>query len=79
MVTLILLFGLIVLMAVGALLIHLLNDQHEERIAAHHYSDPLPGVGRQHRKRHHATTSADRSGGSDRSDLSDRSDQSGSD
>ncbi|MGR4881480.1 hypothetical protein ACIPUC_19015 [Streptomyces sp. LARHCF249] len=26
----------------GMLLIHLLNAQHDARIAAHHFSDPLP-------------------------------------
>ena len=34
----------------GVLLIHLLNGQHSERIAAFHYSDALPGVGRRNRK-----------------------------
>jgi hypothetical protein len=36
---------------VGAILIHRLNLQHEERITAFHYSNALPGVGRRHRKR----------------------------
>ena len=34
----------------GVLLIHLLNGQHSERIAAFHYGDAMPGVGRRSRK-----------------------------
>ncbi|MFD7546849.1 hypothetical protein ACFV0R_21165 [Streptomyces sp. NPDC059578] len=37
-------FVVVVVLAIGIgmLLIHRLNGQHEERIAAHHFSDPLP-------------------------------------
>ncbi|MFD0394066.1 hypothetical protein ACFQ3Z_24050 [Streptomyces nogalater] len=51
---------LLVLIAVGAVLIHRLNAQHEERIADFHYSDALPGIGRRPRRRR-------RGGGHDRS------------
>ena len=34
----------------GVLLIHLLNGRHNERIAAFHYGDALPGAGRRSRK-----------------------------
>ncbi|MGI5397972.1 hypothetical protein ACQEVG_00585 [Streptomyces sp. CA-135486] len=37
---------IIAMIVVGVLLIHLLNDQHEERIAAFHYGDIMPGIGR---------------------------------
>ena len=42
---------LLVLIAVGVVLIHRLNGQHDERIAAFHYSDVLPGIGRRTRRR----------------------------
>lgn len=42
---------LLLLIAVGVVLIHRLNDQHDERIAAFHYSDVLPGIGRRPRRR----------------------------
>lgn len=35
---------------IGVLWIHLLNAQHDERIAAFHYGDTLPGIGRRSRK-----------------------------
>ncbi len=44
----------------GALLIHLLNGQHNERIAAFHYSDALPGVGRRSRKSRRPASPPDR-------------------
>ncbi|GAA0445515.1 hypothetical protein ACFQ2B_16190 [Streptomyces stramineus] len=41
---------LLALVALGALVIHALNGQHDERIAAFHYSRFLPGaLGRNHR------------------------------
>lgn len=49
--------GLIML---GVLLIHLLNGQHNERIAAFHYSDALPGVGRRSRKSRRPASPPDR-------------------
>ncbi|MFI6037026.1 hypothetical protein ACIBBD_23195 [Streptomyces sp. NPDC051315] len=39
-----------VLIAVGVVLIHRLNGQHNERIAAFPYSDALPGIGRRTRR-----------------------------
>ena len=50
---------LLVLIAVGVVLIHQLNGQHDERIAALHYSDVLPGIGR--RPRRHRRSAADAS------------------
>jgi hypothetical protein len=50
---------IIAMIMLGVLLIHLLNGQHNERIAAFHYSDALPGVGRRSRKNRQPT--ADRS------------------
>lgn len=41
---------LLVLIAVGGVLIHRLNAQHDERIADFHYSDALPGIGRRTRR-----------------------------
>lgn len=41
---------LLLLIAVGAVLIHQLNSQHNERIAAFPYSDVLPGIGRRPRR-----------------------------
>ena len=41
---------IIAMIMLGVLLIHLLNGQHNERIAAFRYSDALPGVGRRSRK-----------------------------
>ncbi|MDJ0382339.1 hypothetical protein [Streptomyces sp. G-G2] len=43
---------------IGMRLIHLLNAQHDARIAAHHFSDTLPGIGRWDRK-HHGPTRGD--------------------
>jgi hypothetical protein len=40
----------------GMFLIHRLNAQHDERIAAFRYSDVLPGIGRRNRKSPHATS-----------------------
>ncbi|MFF3943145.1 hypothetical protein [Streptomyces phaeofaciens] len=33
---------IVLAIGVGMRLIHLLNAQHDARIAAHHFSDPLP-------------------------------------
>ena len=41
---------IIAMIIIGVLLIHLLNGQHHERIAAFHYGDTLPGIGRRSRK-----------------------------
>jgi hypothetical protein len=41
---------IIAMIVIGGLLIHLLNDRHDERIAAFHYGDALPGIGRRSRK-----------------------------
>ncbi|KUH38292.1 MULTISPECIES: hypothetical protein [Streptomyces] len=41
---------IIILIGMGMLLLHRLTVRHEERIAAFHYSDTLPGIGR-HRGR----------------------------
>lgn len=49
---------LVVLIAVGVVLIHQLNGQHDERIAAFHYSDVLPGVGHRPRRRRRSTVDA---------------------
>ncbi|MGW1609225.1 hypothetical protein ACWCQZ_07425 [Streptomyces sp. NPDC002285] len=40
----------IAMIIIGVLWIHLLNGQHDERIAAFHYGDTLPGIGRRSRK-----------------------------
>ncbi|MFD5553161.1 hypothetical protein ACFWIA_04880 [Streptomyces sp. NPDC127068] len=40
--TVILVAVVVLAIGIGMLLIHRLNAQHEERIAAHHFSDPLP-------------------------------------
>jgi hypothetical protein len=40
----------LVLIAVGVVLFHRLNAQHDERIADFHYSDALPGTGRRTRR-----------------------------
>ncbi|MDQ0991997.1 hypothetical protein [Streptomyces sp. V3I7] len=42
---------LLVVIVVGVVLIHRLNVQHSERIAAFHYSNVLPGIGRRIRRR----------------------------
>lgn len=42
--------ALLLLIAVGVVLIHRLDGQHVERIAAFHYSDVLPGIGRRPRR-----------------------------
>ncbi|MEU2158807.1 hypothetical protein ABZ532_27990 [Streptomyces sp. NPDC019396] len=41
---------IIVMIGIGVLLIHLLNGQHDERIAAFRYGDAMPGIGRRSRK-----------------------------
>ncbi|MFE7778845.1 hypothetical protein ACFU5O_34215 [Streptomyces sp. NPDC057445] len=41
---------IIAMIIIGMLLIHLLNGQHDERIAAFHYGDAMPGIGRRNRK-----------------------------
>ncbi|WP_441349087.1 hypothetical protein [Streptomyces sp. NTH33] len=51
--------ALLLLIAVGVVLIHQLNAQHDERIAAFHYSDVLPGIGR--RPRRHRRSAVDAS------------------
>jgi hypothetical protein len=50
---------IIFLIIAGMFLIHRLNAQHDERIAAFRYSDALPGIGRRNRKRPHATAPED--------------------
>ncbi|WP_217561132.1 hypothetical protein [Streptomyces sp. GbtcB6] len=55
--TLIAVAVLLVAIAVGVVLIHRLNAQHGERIAAFHYSAALPGIGR--RLRRHRRRAAD--------------------
>jgi hypothetical protein len=42
--------AIIAMIIVGVLLIHRLNGLHDERIAAFHYSNVLPGIGRRDRK-----------------------------
>ncbi|MFD3563374.1 hypothetical protein ACFWVU_27455 [Streptomyces sp. NPDC058686] len=42
MATLVLIAAIILATVIGMRLIHLLNARHDARIAAHHYSDPLP-------------------------------------
>ncbi|MGW0698309.1 hypothetical protein ACWD0A_03015 [Streptomyces sp. NPDC002867] len=41
---------IIAMILIGVLLIHLLNGQHAERIAAFHYGEVVPGIGRRRRK-----------------------------
>ncbi|MEV0977793.1 hypothetical protein [Streptomyces sp. NPDC049915] len=50
--TIVLIAAFLIAIALGMRLIHLLNAQHDMRIASHHYSDALPGVGRRRRKHH---------------------------
>lgn len=42
--------AVIAMIITGVLLIHLLNGQNDERIAALHHSDAMPGIGRRSRK-----------------------------
>ncbi|MFF9222159.1 hypothetical protein [Streptomyces viridosporus] len=42
---------ILAMIAVGVIVIRRLSTQHDARIAAFHYSDALPGVGRRMRKR----------------------------
>jgi len=42
--------AIVAMIVVGVLLIHLLNGQHAERIAAFHYGRILPGIGQRGRK-----------------------------
>ncbi|MDT9691073.1 hypothetical protein Q5762_22525 [Streptomyces sp. P9(2023)] len=44
------------LIALGMRLIHRLNAQHDERIAAHHFSDPYPAIIRPPGHSHHPST-----------------------
>ncbi|PNG17615.1 hypothetical protein [Streptomyces cahuitamycinicus] len=64
----VLIAAFLIAIVLGARLIQLLNAQHAARIAAHHYSDALPGVGRRRRKRpgpaSRPTTEADHTGNS---------------
>lgn len=58
---------IIAMIVIGVLLIHLLNGQHDERIAAFHYGDAVPGIGRRGRKSRRPVEAAhreDREGGS---------------
>jgi hypothetical protein len=57
-VTVITVVGLLLLIAFGAVLIHLLNVQHSERIAGFVYGDALPGVGRRTRRNRRAEADA---------------------
>ncbi|MEU0392665.1 hypothetical protein ABZ208_07810 [Streptomyces sp. NPDC006208] len=41
---------IIAMIIIGMLWIHLLNGQHDERIAAYRYGDVMPGVRRRSRK-----------------------------
>lgn len=50
--------ALLVLITVGVALIHRLNAQHDVRIAAFHYSDVLPGIGRRTRRHRRPTVDA---------------------
>ena len=50
--TIVLIAAFLIAIALGMRLIHLLNAQHDARIAVHHYPDALPGVGRRRRKHH---------------------------
>ncbi|WP_371525970.1 hypothetical protein OG302_07205 [Streptomyces sp. NBC_01283] len=57
--TLIVIAVIVLAIGIGMRLIHLLNAQHDARIAAHHFSDPLPrppglpdDTGRRARRRH---------------------------
>ncbi len=50
--------ALLVLIAVGAALLHRLHARHDERIAAFPYSDALPGVGRRPRRSRRPTAHA---------------------
>ncbi|WP_327277498.1 hypothetical protein OG609_41590 [Streptomyces sp. NBC_01224] len=52
MAPLILIAAVIVMTAIGMHQMHLLNTQHDARIAAYHFSDALPGVRRRSRKHH---------------------------
>ncbi|GAB2958040.1 hypothetical protein GCM10023080_017160 [Streptomyces pseudoechinosporeus] len=42
--------AIMAMIMLGVLLIHGLNVRHNQRIAASHYSDVLPGIGRRSRK-----------------------------
>ena len=44
------LVAILALIMLGALLIHNLNAQHDQRIAGFHYSDALPGIRRRNRR-----------------------------
>lgn len=49
---------LLVAIAIGVVLIHRLNAQHDERIATFHYGDALPGIGRRTRRHRRGTVDA---------------------
>ncbi|MCX4547042.1 hypothetical protein [Streptomyces sp. NBC_01565] len=40
--TVVLIAAIILMTGIGTLWIHLLNNQHQARIAAHHFTTPLP-------------------------------------
>ncbi|GAA1330289.1 hypothetical protein GCM10009647_069480 [Streptomyces sanglieri] len=44
------------LIALGMRLIHRLNEQHDARIAAYHFSDPFPAISRPPGHGHHSST-----------------------
>ncbi len=52
--TVITVLAIIAMIVIGVLLIHLLNGQREQRIAAFHYGNVMPGIGR--RRRTHRRT-----------------------
>ncbi|MFF3782942.1 hypothetical protein [Streptomyces sp. NPDC001933] len=58
--TLITLAAGVLLIALGMLLIHRLNAQHDARIAVYHFSDPFPALsrppGHSHGHSHHSST-----------------------
>lgn len=54
-----------VMTALGMLVIHRLNTQHAARTAAHHFSDPVPGIGRRGRRDHRRPAADDSARGAD--------------
>ncbi|MFJ8390541.1 hypothetical protein ACIQ9Q_39830 [Streptomyces sp. NPDC094438] len=58
--TILLIAAILVMTGIGVRLIHLLNAQHDARIASYHFGDALPGVGRRSRKHHRRTPGASR-------------------
>ncbi|MFI6688308.1 hypothetical protein [Streptomyces sp. NPDC050485] len=72
--TILLIAAIIIMTAIGVRLIHLLNAQHDARIASYHFGEALPGVGRRSRKHHRRTPGAprqpaDTAGRADRKDT----------